>query len=111
MTMTDPIVGAAGAGLGMAPPTAAIVSIDELTTVFRRESGAVRVVDEVSLDLRRGEVLGIVGESGSGKSMLLRSMMRILPKGAATTGGMVTYDGRDLLSISSSAMHRIRGDC
>ncbi len=104
MTMSE-----RGANPGSGAAGSPIVSINDLTTVFRRETGPVRVVDEVSLDLRRAEVLGIVGESGSGKSMLLRSMMRILPKGAATTSGRVTYEGRDLLSLSTSDMHTVRG--
>lgn len=88
---------------------ALIMAIQDVTTVFHREGGPVAVVDNVSLDLRRGEVLGIVGESGSGKSMLLRSMVRILPKAAETIGGRVTYEGRDLMSLSTSDLHSVRG--
>ena len=87
----------------------AIMTVEHLTTGFRRESGSVTVVDDVSFALEKGAVLGIVGESGSGKSMLLRSLMRILPATASTTAGAVLYSDQDLLALPLSAMPAIRG--
>ncbi len=55
------------------------------------------VVNDVSLSLDRGEVVGLVGESGSGKSMTARTILRLLPPGALTRGE-VCFDGLNLLA-------------
>ncbi len=60
--------------------------------LFRRQTGAVRAVDGVTLSVRQGEVLGLVGESGCGKSTLARTILQLVP----TTGGAVILGGRDL---------------
>lgn len=88
---------------------APVMAVRNLSTGFKRGTGFVNVVDNVSFDLSAGEVLGIVGESGSGKSILLRSILRILPAGASTTAGSVAYGSRDLLSLSAAAMVTVRG--
>ena len=54
-----------------------------------REAGSVRAVDDVTLDIRRGEVLGLVGESGSGKTTLGRTLLGLVP----ATEGSVTFAG------------------
>jgi len=60
--------------------------------LVRRQTGAVRAVDGVTLSVRRGEVLGLVGESGCGKSTLARTILQLVP----TTGGMIILNGRHL---------------
>jgi oligopeptide transport system ATP-binding protein len=60
--------------------------------LFRRQTGAVRAVDGVTLSVGQGEVLGLVGESGCGKSTLARTILQLVP----TTGGAVFLGGRDL---------------
>lgn len=75
------------------------------TSIFgRREIGKVRAVDDVSFELRRGEILGIVGESGSGKSTLARTMLGL----DQPTEGSVEYLGRDLTQFSSAERKRFR---
>jgi ABC-type glutathione transport system ATPase component len=74
-----------------------------------KQYGAVRVVDDVSLVLRRGEAMGLVGESGSGKSTVARMMLRLIEP----TQGSVLYTGRsgesvNLLRVGKEKMRRLR---
>ena len=87
-----------------------LLSVQGLTTVFNLPSGVVRPVDNVSLELRRGETLGLVGESGSGKSMTALSILRLVQPPGETFGGPIEFNGRkDLLELSEREMRRIRG--
>jgi peptide/nickel transport system ATP-binding protein len=85
-----------------------LLEVDDLVTSFATPRGELRAVDGVSLRLARGETLGIVGESGSGKSMLARTIMRLLPP-TATTSGRVVYGGKDLAELSPSAARNLWG--
>ena len=78
-----------------------LVSVRNLAKVF---DGRTRAVDDVSLDIRAGETLGLVGESGSGKSTLGRLILRLIEP----TSGTVTFDGVDVLSASSRDLRRLR---
>ena len=60
----------------------------------------VKAVDDMSLTIKRGEILGLVGESGSGKSTLGRSILQLVP----TQEGTVTFDGTDLTTLSPKQM-------
>src|ERR1700682_3122135 len=71
---------------------------------FKHQVGSVKAVDGVSLEVRRGETLGLVGETGCGKSTLARSIMRLFP----LTAGRLTFDGADLSTLSRSEMRPYR---
>jgi peptide/nickel transport system ATP-binding protein len=68
------------------------------------------LVDDVSLAIDRGEILGLVGESGSGKTLACRAMMRLLPgEGLAIRGGEITLDGLNVLACTDEQMRAVRG--
>ncbi len=86
-----------------------IYSIRGLSVEYATRSGAVRAVDGVDLDIRRGEILGLVGESGCGKSTLGKAMMRMItPPGRIVTGEL-WFEGQDLMQLSERKMRAIRG--
>ncbi len=77
---------------------ATLLEVRDLRTTFGTAKGPLRAVDGVSLSVGRGETLGIVGESGSGKSVLVRSIMNLLPR-TATVEGTVLFEGRDVREL------------
>ena len=71
--------------------------------------GGVVILDDLSLRLAPGEVLGIVGESGSGKSMTALSIMRLLPDGATASARSLRLMGEDILNASETRLEALRG--
>jgi len=72
--------------------------------LFSRQIGAVRAVDGVSLEIKKGEILGLVGESGCGKSTLSRTIMQLVP----ATAGRIVLEGQDLSKLSASEVRQAR---
>ncbi len=72
--------------------------------VFQRQVGAVRAVDGVSFDVKRGETLGLVGESGCGKSTTGRTILQLYKP----TSGAVTFDGTNLVTLKGEQMRQMR---
>ncbi|MFY1635988.1 ABC transporter ATP-binding protein [Solwaraspora sp. WMMB335] len=72
--------------------------------LFKRQIGAVRAVDGISLQLHRGETLGIVGESGCGKSTLAKLLVGL----EKPSSGSILVQGRDLSAASGTELHRAR---
>ncbi len=91
------------------PASDALLSIRGLRTQLGTPAGAVTAVDDVSLDLHTGQVLGIVGESGCGKTMLLRSILGTFPIADVTRTGRVAFDGVDLLEAHDVTRRRLLG--
>ncbi|TNE33518.1 MAG: ABC transporter ATP-binding protein [Alphaproteobacteria bacterium] len=88
----------------------ALLSIKDLVVDFRTRAGNARVLNEVSLDLKEGEILGIVGESGCGKSMTALSVMGLIPSPPGkVTSGSIQLDGEELLTAPRSRMRQVRG--
>jgi peptide/nickel transport system permease protein len=87
---------------------AAILQVRDLAVEFTVEGRALRAVDGVSFDLRRGETLGLVGESGCGKTTTALGILRLLPPGGRVVGGSVFFDGEDLLGLEADALRRFR---
>jgi oligopeptide transport system ATP-binding protein len=88
-----------------------LLEIRSLRTHFKTPHGTVRAVDDISLDIGAGEVLGIVGESGCGKSVLALSILHLLPMPPAYfAGGQIIFEGRDLLQATAEEVRKIRGN-
>ncbi|WP_121065470.1 ABC transporter ATP-binding protein [Chachezhania antarctica] len=90
--------------------TAPFLEIIDLSVEMKTETGTIRVLDNVSLQIRRGTTLGIVGESGCGKSMTALAMMRLLPPGFEITSGQIILDGEDITRASDARMRALRGN-
>ncbi|WP_454746910.1 dipeptide ABC transporter ATP-binding protein [Ciceribacter selenitireducens] len=90
--------------------SAPMLSVRDLVVRVHLGDAARTLIDGVSLDLHKGEVLGLVGESGSGKSLLCRSMVGLLPSPSlAVESGSVLLEGRDLIGASEAEMLKVRG--
>lgn len=86
-----------------------LLQIINLKTYYLSRRSVIRAVDDVSLDVFRGEIVGLVGESGSGKSTLGLSIIRLLPPTGKIVGGKVFLDGVDILEQSDKELKKIRG--
>ena len=72
--------------------------------IFQKQVGAVRAVDGISFDVKRGETLGMVGESGCGKSTAGRTILQLY----RATSGNVTFDGVDLVKLKGEDLRLMR---
>ncbi|UYP20240.1 ABC transporter ATP-binding protein [Rhodococcus sp. Z13] len=95
-------------------PTEPVLSVSHLSVTYPGQESGSRAVEDVSLDLHRGEIVAVVGESGSGKSTLVRSVIRLLPASADIRGtiGVVGRDGTrydDLLALPDRTLRQVRG--
>jgi D-methionine transport system ATP-binding protein len=81
-----------------------LIQIRGLSKVFRTESGDVNVLEDIDLDIREGEILGIIGMSGAGKSTLVRCL-NFLEK---PTKGTVYFDNQDLSALSQKELYKVR---
>ncbi len=88
------------------------MSVLEVRDVSKRYGSAdAYAVHDVSLSMRRGEVLGVVGESGSGKSVTALSIMRLVQEpGRIAPASRIMFDGRDLTGLTDREMRKIRGN-
>ncbi|SIQ53013.1 dipeptide transport system ATP-binding protein [Rhizobium sp. RU20A] len=86
-----------------------LLEIRNLVVEFDTASGPFRAVDGVSLSVNAGEVLAIVGESGSGKSVSMLAAMGLLPWTAKVSADVLTFDGRDMLTMSAAERRKIIG--
>lgn len=84
-----------------------LLKIENLTTSFRIDDDYYAAVDEVSLVVRKNEILAIVGESGSGKSALAYSIMGLHTR--AKLDGHIYYGGQDLVGMPAAQLNKLRG--
>jgi peptide/nickel transport system ATP-binding protein len=85
-----------------------IISIKNLSISFLKKNEVVKVVNNISFNLLKDEVLGIVGESGSGKSVTALSILKLLPKNKTISKGEVIYNNTNLLELSEVSIRQVR---
>jgi oligopeptide/dipeptide ABC transporter ATP-binding protein len=87
-----------------------LLSIKNLTVSFDTPEGKVLAVDKISLDLQRGETLGLVGESGCGKSVTSLSILSLIqsPPGVVRAD-RILFEGRNLLELDAEGLRKVRG--
>ncbi len=86
-----------------------VLEVVGLSVLYHSPGGSVVAVDDVSLSVMPGEVVGLIGESGSGKSTLVMAAAGLLKPPAAITGGQVRLTGEDLATLSPAELRRRRG--
>ncbi|GAC1647749.1 MAG: ABC transporter ATP-binding protein [Gemmatimonadaceae bacterium] len=87
-----------------------LLAVSELRTWFDTDAGIARAVDGVSFSLGSGETVGLVGESGCGKSVTALSLLRLIRPPGRVQATHLTFEGRDLMSLSERAMRALRGN-
>jgi len=86
-----------------------LLDIQGLTTHFFTRAGVIKAVEDLSLRLQKGLVLGLVGESGCGKTVTALSILNLVPPPGKIVAGNIFFEGRDLLMLSPEEMRSIRG--
>ena len=86
-----------------------LLDIQGLTTHFFTRAGVIKAVDNLSLRLQKGRVLGLVGESGCGKTVTALSILNLVPYPGKIVSGKILFEGRDLLALSGREIQAVRG--
>ena len=95
----------------MSDNTAPLLEIRDLSVQFPSPHGWLTVVDKVSFNVGRNDIVCVVGESGSGKSVTMQAAVGLVqPKGGRITSGSVRFDGQELVGMGNRQINRIRGN-
>ena len=86
-----------------------LLEVSNLRTYFFTEAGVVKALDGMSLEVNKGQAVGLVGESGSGKSVTAQSVLRIVPRPGRIVDGSVKFEGEELLTKKEDEMRKLRG--
>jgi peptide/nickel transport system ATP-binding protein len=86
-----------------------LLEVKDYSLEFRTRSGTVHALQDINLEVGKGETVGIVGESGSGKSVLSFGILRILDAAAKVTSGSISFAGMDMLGADEHSLSEVRG--
>lgn len=83
-----------------------LLEIENLKTIYRIKEGEIKAVDGVSLQLEKGQNLGLIGESGCGKSTIVKSILRILERNGQVIEGKIKFENEDLVKLDEKHFRR-----
>jgi len=87
-----------------------LLQIKDLSVQYKTDDSLVQALSSVSLDIKKGQTLGLVGETGAGKTTIAKSIMRLIPTPPGKiTSGEILYNGVDLLGAPKSDIQKVRG--
>ena len=87
-----------------------LLEVRDLSVSFHTDDGVFRAVDNVSLHVKRGEIVGLIGESGCGKSVTSLSILKLIPSPPGKIdSGQIYFNGQDLLKMNPAELRQIRG--
>ncbi|MGC8689574.1 MAG: ABC transporter ATP-binding protein [Thermoplasmata archaeon] len=84
------------------------MEVKDLNVGYRVYEGFLKVLNGVSIYMRKGEKIGVIGESACGKTTTMKTIMKILPTNGVIKGGQILYKGRNILSLSKKELIDIR---
>ncbi len=87
----------------------ALLDVRNLSVEFKNRRGNLKALDDISLSIEAGEVLGIVGESGAGKSLTSAAVIGLLQAPGYVSAGQILFDGRRIDNLPAEEMNRLRG--
>ncbi|AHC50918.1 peptide ABC transporter ATPase [Sulfolobus acidocaldarius SUSAZ] len=83
-----------------------LLQVKGLKVYYYTKRGIIKAVDDVSIDVEKGEVVGLAGESGSGKSTIGYAIIRLVPPPGAIAGGQILYNGEDIVVLDQDSFRR-----
>jgi peptide/nickel transport system ATP-binding protein len=86
-----------------------LLEVKDLNLEFKTSRGVLKALSGISFDVKRGEVFGLVGETGCGKTITGLSVLRLLPRSARISNGVINFDSTNLLDIPATEMEQVRG--
>ena len=86
-----------------------VLSISELCTEYKSDNKNIKILDEVSIEVPKGKIIGVVGESGCGKSMTAMSIMGLLAPKIKISSGSIKLDSKELVNMDKKSLNNIRG--
>jgi len=90
--------------------SASVLAVEGLSVDFRTPQGRLHALRDVTLEVPRGEIVGIVGESGCGKSTLINAILGLLAANGEVASGRIVFNGQDLLELGDDGMRALRGE-
>ena len=94
----------------MSKTKAPTLSVHDLRTHFHTKAGVVKAVDDVSFDVKGGQVMGLVGESGSGKSVTGFSVIGLIDPPGRVVSGSIKFQGEELVGANEERLQKLRGN-